>query len=190
MAFDQLSDTQSGKETLINQLLDALLSKGTLMIHRSVCIGLTFGVYGGPFKGRVLTDQSITLPASKLSFIQANPLTGVLGQATGAVTGIQVTAGGTGYSSAPTVVLTGGGGSGATATAAVSGGAVTGITVTAGGSSYTSMPVVSFTGGGGSGAAAVATGYTIGQIKLGEALTNGTGLVSFAPVDRENWPVA
>ncbi len=53
-----------------------------------------------------------------------------------------VTAGGTGYTTAPTVLLSGGGGSGATATATVGGGAVTGITLTAGGSGYLSAPVV------------------------------------------------
>jgi hypothetical protein len=53
-----------------------------------------------------------------------------------------VSAGGSSYSVAPAVLLSGGGGSGATATAAVSGGAVTGITLTAGGSGYTSPPIV------------------------------------------------
>ena len=53
-----------------------------------------------------------------------------------------VTAGGSGYTAAPTVLLSGGGGSGATATATVSGGAVTSITRTAAGSGYTSAPVV------------------------------------------------
>jgi hypothetical protein len=55
---------------------------------------------------------------------------------------ITVTAGGTGYTTAPTVLFSGGGGSGATGTAAVSGGAVTGITRTAAGSGYTSPPIV------------------------------------------------
>jgi len=50
--------------------------------------------------------------------------------ADGKVTAISVGAGGTGYTSAPSVTVTGrNGGSGATATATVSGGAVTGITV-------------------------------------------------------------
>src|SRR6185437_7800843 len=52
-----------------------------------------------------------------------------------AVTSATVTAGGSGYTTAPTVIFTGGDGSGATATATVSGGAVT-----AGGSGYTSPP--------------------------------------------------
>lgn len=65
---------------------------------------------------------------------------------------IQVTAGGTGYTSVPTVVINGNG-SGATATAVVSGGVVTRIDVDTNGANY-SVVSVSFTGGGGSGAAA------------------------------------
>lgn len=65
-----------------------------------------------------------------------------------------VTSGGTGYTTAPTVALTGGGGTGATATATVSGGVVTGVTITNKGSGYTSAPAVSFTGGAGTGASA------------------------------------
>lgn len=75
---------------------------------------------------------------------------------------ITVTNGGSGYTSAPTVGFTGGGGSGATATATVSNGQVVSITVTAKGSAYTSAPTVTFTGGSGTGAAATAaTGYYI-----------------------------
>ena len=65
---------------------------------------------------------------------------------------IEVTAGGTGYSSAPTVTITGDG-TGATATATVSGGAVTAITVTGKGTNYRVVDVT-FSGGGGSDAAA------------------------------------
>jgi uncharacterized delta-60 repeat protein len=64
--------------------------------------------------------------------------------AAGAVTAIAVTNGGSGYTTAPAVILTGGGGTGATATAAVTGGAITVITVTSGGSGYTTPPTVSF----------------------------------------------
>src|SRR5262249_43613534 len=72
----------------------------------------------------------------------------------GGMTGISVISGGTGYTSAPAVTLTGGGGAGATAVASVTNGAVTSVRVTATGSGYTSNAVVSF-GGPGSGAAAV-----------------------------------
>lgn len=60
----------------------------------------------------------------------------------GAVAAIAVGAAGSGYTTAPTVVLAGGGGTGATATASVSAGAITGFTVTNGGSGYTSPPTV------------------------------------------------
>ncbi|MCX5697202.1 MAG: hypothetical protein NTU54_04445 [Candidatus Omnitrophica bacterium] len=73
------------------------------------------------------------------------------------VTSIAVTAGGTGYTSVPTVTITGGSGSGATAAASLVGGVVTCINVTAGGRDYTSTPTVTITGGGGSGATAAAT---------------------------------
>ena len=73
-----------------------------------------------------------------------------------------ITAGGSGYTSAPTVTITpvlSSEGSGATATATVAGGAVTGITLTNAGSGYADGATVSFSGGGGSGAAATCTVY-------------------------------
>ena len=65
---------------------------------------------------------------------------------------IEVTAGGTGYTSAPTVAITGDG-SGATATATISGGAVTAVTVNNKGTNYRVVDIT-FSGGGGSDAAA------------------------------------
>src|SRR6056300_610228 len=65
---------------------------------------------------------------------------------------IEVTAGGTGYASAPTVTITGDG-SGATATATVSAGAVTAVTVTGKGTNYRVADIV-ISGGGGSDATA------------------------------------
>lgn len=73
------------------------------------------------------------------------------------VTAITIGAGGSGYTSAPTVTLTGGGGTGATAEATVSGGVVTKITVTNSGSGYTTAPTVALAGGGGTGATATAS---------------------------------
>ena len=66
-----------------------------------------------------------------------------------------------GYTSAPTVTITGGGGFGATATATVSGGVVTAITVTNPGRNYSSTPTVAITGGGGTGATGTATTGTV-----------------------------
>ena len=68
--------------------------------------------------------------------------------ATGSLGGIYILNGGSGYTSAPTVNITGGGpGSGATATATVSLGIGT-VTVTNGGSGYTTNPTVTFGGSG------------------------------------------
>ena len=66
--------------------------------------------------------------------------------------------GGSGYTSAPSVAFdnTGTNGSGAAATAIVSGGKVTRVQMSSHGSGYTTAPTVSFSGGGGSGAAAEA----------------------------------
>lgn len=75
------------------------------------------------------------------------------------INGVQeiiMTAFGSGYTSTPTVAITGGGGSGATAIANIAGNIVLSITVTSKGIGYTSTPTVSITGGGGSGATAVA----------------------------------
>jgi hypothetical protein len=68
---------------------------------------------------------------------------------------INVTAGGSNYTTAPAVSFGGGGGTGAAGFATINGsGAVTGVTITSAGSGYTSAPTITFTGGEGSGAAA------------------------------------
>ena len=57
-------------------------------------------------------------------------------------------AGGVGYTSAPTVIITDPTGSGATATATLSGSTVGSVTVNSPGSGYSANPVISFSGGG------------------------------------------
>jgi hypothetical protein len=68
---------------------------------------------------------------------------------------------GSGYTQVPTVTITGGGGTGATAVAKISNGKVSSITVTNAGSGYTSTPTVAITGGedGGSTPSNQAKGY-------------------------------
>jgi hypothetical protein len=74
-----------------------------------------------------------------------------------AIASVAVVGGGSGYTSAPTVVFSGGNPTTiATATAVISQGVVTSITLTNAGAGYTALPAITFTGGGGSGAEAVA----------------------------------
>ena len=93
--------------------------------------------------------------------------------ATGMVTKI-VVSGGTGYTSAPSVYITGGGGSGATATAALTPQPVASIKVTNGGSGYPPAPTVTLTGGGGTGATATATLGVVTGITITSPGTNYT----------------
>jgi hypothetical protein len=96
---------------------------------------------------------------------------------TGSLASVAVTNGGSGYTSAPSVAITGGGGSGATATAAVSGGKVTAVNFANSGSGYTSSPAISFGGGGGSGAAAASAvaGSSALRINASGVVLKGAG---------------
>ncbi|MBA6132818.1 MULTISPECIES: phage tail tube protein [Pseudomonas] len=75
--------------------------------------------------------------------------------AAGSLERVAVTDGGSGYTSAPTVNITGGGGTGAAATAVVDGGEVVAVNITNPGAGYTGTPVIAFSGGAGTGAIAV-----------------------------------
>ena len=79
------------------------------------------------------------------------------GNWSGQLNTITVTNQGSGYTSAPTVSFSGGGGTGAAGTATVADGKVTSIAITNTGMNYTSAPTISITGGGGSSATATAT---------------------------------
>ena len=81
---------------------------------------------------------------------KGTPLTGLIG--------LQLLAGGSGYTSDPVVAITGGGGSGAAAVAIrdLKSLEIVGLRLTSEGSGYTSPPTVAITGGGGSGATGVA----------------------------------
>ena len=115
---------------------------------------------------------------------------------------ITVTAGGRGYTSAPTVTISGGGGSGATATAVLSGTNVGSITVTDGGSGYTSAPTVIIAGAGSLGEAlsgqvfqkvregnsfSWADGYSMVQYEEGFQSVTVGGLDSLEVLDMENF---
>ena len=92
--------------------------------------------------------------------------------------GVTLINGGSGYTSAPTVGFSGGGGSGALATASITN-IVNAVTLTSRGYGYTAAPIVNITGGGGTGASAIATfSPATGQV-TGVTVTNpGAGYTS------------
>ena len=96
---------------------------------------------------------------------------GLVNTTSGAVTSVEVTAPGTGYTSLPTVGFSGGGGSGAAGTAVLVPTSVASVTVGAGGTGYTSPPTVTASGGGGSGATftAVLTATAVTSVTVDNA---------------------
>jgi hypothetical protein len=95
----------------------------------------------------------------------------------GGVASVAVDVAGTGYTTAPTVAFSGGGGTGATATATVVAGEVTAITVTNAGTGYTSAPTVTLTGVGAD-ATAIATINSAGAVTATYSSTTGQGNVA------------
>jgi hypothetical protein len=63
----------------------------------------------------------------------------------GPILGITLGNGGSGYTVAPTIIVSGGGGYNASATCTISGNAVNGITITNYGNGYTTLPTITFT---------------------------------------------
>jgi hypothetical protein len=92
---------------------------------------------------------------------------------------LTLTNSGTGYTSVPTVTISGGSGSGATAVATIQTPAVDAVNVTAGGSQYSLTTTVIFAGGGGTGAAATANVDPRGLTSL--TLTSGGTYISNQP---------
>lgn len=92
---------------------------------------------------------------------------------TGQIDQILITNGGSGYTSAPKVTITGGGGSGAQATATVSNGIVTAINIVSGGAGYSSNPFITISGG--AGAAVNATIGGGGNLASVQVVNSGSG---------------
>jgi fibronectin-binding autotransporter adhesin len=107
-----------------------------------------------------------TIDSNNVAITIAQPL---LAPAGNGLTSIPVATGGAGYLDTPTVVISGGGGTGATAVANISGGVITGFTITSPGTGYTSAPTVTLFGGGATtagtpGVAAFAANATTGGL--------------------------
>ena len=129
----------------------------------------------------VQMEEGATSPEGNL-IQDPNALTGTTATATanrasGTVSSFSITGGGSGYTYAPTVVITGGGGSGAAGTAVISSG-ITQINLTSGGGGYSSAPSVNISGGGGSGALATANISAGGAVTSVTVTNPGSGYVA------------
>jgi hypothetical protein len=112
--------------------------------------------------------SSFDVAASATAFVSANGL--------GTLDRIDLTAPGTGYTTAPAVQITGGGGTGATATATIANGVVTGINLTAAGTGYTGVPTVTIVSG--KNAAATPTLASDGTVTAVAIANSGAGYVT------------
>lgn len=118
------------------------------------------------------------------SFVEGNPAIS-RGTGGGTVKAVRISKRGSGYTTPPAISFTGGGGTGAAATANLSPtGQVDSITITNAGSGYTSQPAVSFTGGGGTGARAYTALNHPTEIPTGSLMTYGQGRLFVANSNR------
>lgn len=142
----------------------------------------------GDYSCAMVSGAVCTLPPAQTLYYQTvkaggsaapqEPILNFIAGVAGSVTNPVVTAGGSGYSGAPTVSFSGGTCTVLpTASANVSTGFVTNPVITAGGSGYTSAPTVVFTGGGGTGATATAV-LTSGAVTSMTITAAGTGYTS------------
>lgn len=139
------------------------------------------------FYVRAATTTEATLTYTFTGFAGVRAVAGTVTIVSNAITAIAVSTGGSGYTVAPTVVITGGGGTGATATATIGSGAVTAFTVTAGGTGYTSAPTITLIGGGSNGGdielAMVSEGTGANGVLLSTVLTRGYAMKMIAGVN-------
>lgn len=118
-----------------------------------------------------------TIDTQSNSVTIAQPLLAASGKG---LTGVAITNGGSGYQAAPVVVITNGGGSGATAIATLDGsGQVNGIVITNPGVNYTSAPTVTLFGGAPSTAATLDT-PTIADNSSGTITKTGNGTLTLS----------
>lgn len=125
-----------------------------MIVHSKVYADmLTRGIVGMP---QFTQGQSVATSGQLIGFVgkqfiqdddlcaQLPAATGIAVAATTVVTSVTISDGGEGYTAAPTVTFSGGGGTGAAGTAVLTNGKVTSVTMTNNGTGYTTPPTVTF----------------------------------------------
>jgi hypothetical protein len=106
-----------------------------------------------------------------------------------ALTSIEVVHGGSGFTTTPTVSITGGGGSGATATATVSGGRVTAIALVNAGTGFLTNPTITLSYGG-SGTVLLAAHFGTETEYTGSSRPGNAIPVGYVPTQQSTWGLA
>ena len=101
----------------------------------------------------------------------------------GGIGSVTLTSQGNNYSTTPTVAISGGGGSGATAVATLSGKKVSAITITNPGSGYTSAPTISISGGTPNAAATATVSNGVIWITDGDLALDANGVLECTTCD-------
>ena len=143
---------------------------------------------GKTISGSQSGTKAMILGVSAVDSVTGDPDTVFVKYITGgaesnSVQGINVTNTGSGFTEAPTVTITGGGGTGATGVAVVSSGSIIAINISNKGLGYTSAPTIAISGGGGTGVIAVATLITSPAFLGGERVVATDLSVSANVVD-------
>ncbi|MCL2150100.1 MAG: 4Fe-4S binding protein [Dehalococcoidia bacterium] len=145
---------------------------GARYINKEACIGCGFCVSGCPLSPARVNVDPVQMKAIKCDLCR--------GRTFRQVAKITMTNPGSGYTSAPSVSISGGGGSGATAIAQIAA-PVTSIKVINGGFNYTSAPTVTISSGGGTGATATAE-VANGSISAITVTNGGSGYTFFPTI--------
>lgn len=124
--------------------------KAPVAANGVVPVGIIFGYIGTTF-GLTFVDSNITQDFSVAPPLHINPF------AINSIASTTITAGGSGYTSSPTVTVTSSTGSGAALKAVLVGGVLTAIIIENAGEDYAASDIITVSGGGGTGATATLT---------------------------------
>ena len=157
---------------------------GGFSISKMVLPSITSSVYqsAGLNSGGVVRESAIVSTTSTAVGPYIQQLSGS-GSGSGGVTSITIISGGSGYTRAPPITFTGGGGSGAMATCTITSpvnGSINTVTITNAGSGYTSAPIVIVSSGIGGGAnlqAVISTGSTSTSLSFQQEADNDPKMI-------------